>query len=40
MPPNGNAIWQELLATIGAAAHRPLTDWGRHYILRPGMPEL
>jgi aminopeptidase N len=34
----GNATWQDLLASIGRAAHRSLTDWGRQYILRPGMP--
>lgn len=34
----GNATWQDLLASIGQAAHRSLTDWGRQYILRPGMP--
>jgi aminopeptidase N len=36
----GNATWQDLLGSIGAAAHRSLTDWGRAYILRPGMPVL
>ena len=34
----GNATWQDLLASIGKASHRDLTDWGRRYILRPGMP--
>jgi aminopeptidase N len=34
----GNATWQDLLASIGKAAHRSLTEWGRQYILRPGMP--
>src|SRR5581483_1614532 len=34
----GNATWQDLLGAIGAAAHRDLTDWGKQYILRPGMP--
>ena len=34
----GNATWQDLLASIGKAAHRPLTEWGREYILSPGMP--
>ena len=24
----GNATWQDLLASIGKAAHRPLTEWG------------
>ncbi len=33
-----NATWQDLLSAIGEAAHRPLGDWGRQYILRPGMP--
>jgi len=33
-----NATWQDLLASIGKAAHRPLTEWGRQYILRPGLP--
>jgi aminopeptidase N len=36
----GNATWQDLLASIGTAAHRSLADWGRQYILRPGMPVL
>jgi len=36
----GNATWQDLLGSIGKAAHRSLTDWGRQYILRPGMPVL
>jgi aminopeptidase N len=36
----GNATWQDLLAAIGTAGHRSLTDWGRAYILRPGMPVL
>jgi aminopeptidase N len=35
-----NATWQDLLTSIGQAAGRPLTDWGRQYILRPGMPIL
>jgi len=34
----GNATWQGLLASIGGAAHMPLQNWGRQYILRPGMP--
>jgi aminopeptidase N len=34
----GNATWRDLLASIGHAAHRSLTDWGAQYILRPGMP--
>ena len=35
-----NATWQDLLGSIGQAAHRSLADWGRQYILRPGMPVL
>ena len=38
--PYGNATWEDLLAAIGTAAHRPLLDWGKQYILRPGMPVL
>ncbi|MFI5228277.1 MAG: M1 family metallopeptidase, partial [Gemmatimonadales bacterium] len=34
----GNATWRDLLASIGSAAHRSLTEWGTQYILRPGMP--
>lgn len=34
----GNATWRDLLNAIGAAAHQPLENWGRQYILRPGMP--
>ena len=34
--PFGNATWQELLQAI---ANGPgLAEWGRHFILRPGMP--
>jgi aminopeptidase N len=36
----GNATWQDLLAAIGAAAGRPLDDFGAHYMLRAGMPEV
>lgn len=36
----GNATWQDLLASIGKAANRPLAEWGKQYILRPGMPVL
>jgi aminopeptidase N len=36
----GNATWQDLLASIGKAANRDLGEWGRQYILRPGMPVL
>ena len=34
----GNATWRDLLASVGAAAKRPLEKWGESYILRPGMP--
>lgn len=34
----GNATWRELLDAIGRAADRDLTEWGRAYFLRPGMP--
>ena len=34
----GNATWQDLLSSVGAAAKLPLTKWGEAYILRPGMP--
>jgi aminopeptidase N len=34
----GNAIWQDLLGSIAAAAGRPLTAFGRDFMLRPGMP--
>ena len=36
----GNATWQDLLASVGKSANRSLTEWGRQYILRPGMPVL
>jgi aminopeptidase N len=36
----GNATWRDLLDAIGKASNRSLTDWGRQYILRPGMPIL
>lgn len=36
----GNATWEDLLGSIGKAAHISLADWGRQYILRPGMPVL
>lgn len=35
-----NATWQDLLASIGGAAHRDLGAWGRQWMLRPGMPEV
>jgi aminopeptidase N len=34
----GNATWRDLLTAIGAAAQQPLDEWGKQYILRPGMP--
>jgi aminopeptidase N len=34
----GNATWRDLLGAIGTAAHQSLDDFGRQYILRPGMP--
>ncbi|HMC54584.1 MAG TPA: M1 family aminopeptidase [Gemmatimonadaceae bacterium] len=36
--PFGNGTWQELLASVGKAARRDLTTWGRAYFTRPGMP--
>src|SRR5205807_4469930 len=36
--PYGNATWRDLLSAIAAAAHQSLDDWGKQYILRPGMP--
>ncbi len=36
----GNATWRDLLGAIGRASHRSLDDWGKQYILRPGMPVL
>jgi aminopeptidase N len=33
-----NATWRDLLAAIGAERGRSLEAWGRHYILRPGVP--
>ena len=33
-----NATWQDLLGAIGRAAGRPLDDFGRNFMLRPGMP--
>ncbi|HEX9165325.1 MAG TPA: M1 family aminopeptidase [Gemmatimonadales bacterium] len=35
-----NATWRDLLAAIGSAGGRSLDDWGRQFILRPGMPEV
>jgi aminopeptidase N len=34
----GNATWRDLVAAIGKASHQTLDDWGKRYILRPGMP--
>ena len=36
--PYGNATWRDLLASIGRAAGQRLDEWGKQYILRPGMP--
>ncbi len=36
----GNATWRDLLDAVGGAAGRPLEEWGKNYILRPGMPVL
>jgi aminopeptidase N len=33
-----NATWQDLLGAIGRAGGRPLDDFGRNFMLRPGMP--
>ena len=35
-----NFTWRDLLASVGRAAHRDLGDFGRQFILRPGMPEV
>ncbi|HKW10358.1 MAG TPA: M1 family aminopeptidase [Gemmatimonadaceae bacterium] len=34
----GNATWRDLLGAIGNSAHQSLDDFGKQYILRPGMP--
>jgi aminopeptidase N len=34
----GNATWQELLGAIGDASGRDLKQFGRDFMLRPGMP--
>jgi aminopeptidase N len=34
----GNATWRDLLDAIGAAGRRDLDDFGRHYIMRAGLP--
>src|SRR3982751_3022474 len=36
--PYGNATWRDLLTAIGRAAGLSLDEWGKQYILRPGMP--
>ncbi|MEO7358936.1 MAG: M1 family aminopeptidase [Gemmatimonadaceae bacterium] len=33
-----NATWQDLLASVSAAYGLPLDDFGRNFMLRPGMP--
>ncbi|MEP6832258.1 MAG: M1 family aminopeptidase [Gemmatimonas sp.] len=33
-----NATWQDLLASISSAYGEPLDDFGRNFMLRPGMP--
>jgi aminopeptidase N len=33
-----NATWQDLLAAIGTAGNRSLDDFGKNFMLRPGMP--
>jgi aminopeptidase N len=35
-----NATWQELLAAIGGPAGRSLEEFGKSFMLRPGMPVL
>ncbi|HVO34361.1 MAG TPA: M1 family aminopeptidase, partial [Gemmatimonadales bacterium] len=35
-----NATWRDLLTEIGRPWGRPLDDFGRQFILRPGMPEV
>jgi aminopeptidase N len=35
-----DATWRDLLAAIARAANRPLDDFGRQFMLRPGMPEV
>lgn len=36
----GNATWQDLLGAIATSAGRPLDEFGRQFMLRPGMPEV
>jgi aminopeptidase N len=33
-----NATWQDLLGAVGAAAGKNLDDFGKNFMLRPGMP--
>ena len=33
-----NATWQDLLSAVGTAAGRSLEDFGKNFMLRPGMP--
>jgi aminopeptidase N len=33
-----NATWQDLLGAVGKAANKPLDDFGKNFMLRPGMP--
>lgn len=35
-----NATWRDLLASIGRAGSRDLTEFGRQFMLRPGMAEV
>jgi aminopeptidase N len=35
-----NFTWRDLLAAVGRTAHRDLGDFGRQFVLRPGMPEV
>ncbi|MEO5817049.1 MAG: M1 family aminopeptidase [Gemmatimonadaceae bacterium] len=38
--PYGNATWRDLLSAVGGVAGSSLDDWGKSYILRPGLPVL
>jgi len=33
-----NATWADLLGAVGTAAGKPLDDFGKNFMLRPGMP--
>ena len=35
-----NATWRDLLGAIAVPAHRSLDNFGRQFMLRPGMPEV